>query len=239
VAEFGSGSGRKTAGLLRALPQRPTYHPIDVSTAALVACTRELAEITTVVPEAADYDAGLTRVLAQRASHERLLLLFLGSTIGNFPPAEALAFLRSTRGRLRPGDALLLGADLVKDVATLITAYDDPTGVTAAFNRNVLGRINRELGADFDLANFAHEARYERDAQRIEMHLRARSAARIAIPGAGLTIELAPGETLWTESSHKFTERGIDRLVAEAGWLSAQRWIDPVWAFAETLLLVP
>lgn len=239
VAEFGSGSGRKTAVLLRALKPRPVYHPIDVSAAALLMCSRELAGVATVLPEEGDYLVGLARVLAQRPAGERLLLLFLGSTLGNFRPDDGLAFLRTVRSRLRAGDALLLGADLIKDARALILAYDDPTGVTAAFNRNLLGRINRELGANFELGNYRHEARYERDAQRIEMHLRARCAAHVEIPGAGLGIDLAPGETLWTESSHKFTERGLDRLAAEAGWLVACRWTDSAWPLAETLLVVP
>jgi uncharacterized SAM-dependent methyltransferase len=134
-----------------------------------------------------------------------------------------------------PGDSLLLGADLVKDAPTLLRAYDDSLGVTAAFNLNLLARINRELAGQFDLAQFAHEARYNDRQSRIEMHLRSRVAQRVAIDALDLTVSFARGETIWTESSHKFRPEGIGRMGEQAGWLMSRQWIDRDWGFAETL----
>lgn len=236
VVELGCGSGAKTGALLHALSGRVAYHPIDVSAAALTMCVRALEGVTAIEPEEGEYLAGLARVLARRRAGERVLLLFLGSTIGNFEPAAAREFLAALHTLLQAGDALLLGADLVKPAAVLVAAYDDPTGVTAAFNRNLLGRLNRELGADFDLRNYAHEARWNAAAARIEMHLRATRRARVAIPGAELVVELAAGETIWTESSHKFTPAGLAALAAASGWQVAAEWHDESWPFAELLL---
>jgi len=235
IAEFGSGSGRKTAHLLRALGGRAAYHPIDVSTTALDACQRELRGLAPVLPETGDYLAGLAQVLHQRQPGERLLVLFLGSSLGNFSPREASEFLAATALGLQPGDALLLGVDLARDPALLIPAYDDGAGVTAAFNRNVLGRINRELGADFVLRDFAHEARWNAAASRVEMHLRARRALRASIPGAGIEVEFACDETLWTESSYKFSLPALDQVATRTGWRPAQAWIDSTWPCAELL----
>ena len=131
-------------------------------------------------------------------------MLFLGSTIGNFDRPAGDEFLRSIRGILRPGDALLLATDLVKPASVMKLAYDDPAGVTAAFNKNLLARINRELDADFDLANFTHEARYDEKERRVEMHLRSTVWQRVAIRKAGFQCYMREGETIWTESSHKY-----------------------------------
>jgi L-histidine Nalpha-methyltransferase len=165
-------------------------------------------------------------------------VLFLGSTIGNFEPEEAADFLASVRECLEPGDALLLGTDLVKPAEQMLEAYDDPAGVTAAFNLNLLGRINRELDGDFDLRQFEHVARYEPDAQRIEMHLRSHCHQAVNIRKADLLVEFVPGETIWTESSHKFRPEQIARLAREAGFRLERQWIDCEWPFAENLLRV-
>jgi uncharacterized SAM-dependent methyltransferase len=142
------------------------------------------------------------------------------------------------RACLMPGDALLLGADLVKPVARMLLAYDDPAGVTAAFNRNLLARINRELNADFALRSFAHEARWDTRYQRIEMHLRSLKAQRVSIRGAGFEYELRKDETIWTESCHKFHAGEIREMGAAAGFECQAQWLDDTWPFAETLLTV-
>ena len=237
VAELGSGSGTKTRLLLEALGGRPVYTPIDVSAAALQKCASEVGHTARVVPFTGAYLEGLEEASARRSRRTRLLVLFLGSTIGNFERREAEGFLAGVRARLRPGDALLLGADLEKPVAQLLDAYDDPTGVTAAFNLNLLARINRELGASFDLRAFAHEARYDSTARRIEMHLVSRARQSVAIPAAGVTVELAACETILTEHSHKFDAAEVAAMARRTGWLPEAQWIDAEWPFAETLLV--
>jgi uncharacterized SAM-dependent methyltransferase len=190
-----------------------------------------------VVPLESSYLDGLRAVTERRCPGDTLLVLFLGSTIGNFQPDDALEFLYSVRTHLNPGDALLLGTDLVKPVGQLLTAYDDPVGVTAAFNLNLLSRINRELGGDFDLRSFVHQARYREAEQRIEMHLRSRVAQSVSIPAADLTISFKAGETICTEASHKFRIEQIPDIARAAGFRLAQQWIDCEWPFAENLLL--
>jgi dimethylhistidine N-methyltransferase len=234
VAELGSGSGRKTRYLLEAL-DHPCYQPIDVSEAALDLCVAQLRDSATVIPIHASYLDGLSQIAAQRRESGPMLVLFLGSTIGNFDRLEADLFLHRVRHFLRPGDGLLLGTDLVKPAHQLIAAYDDPTGVTAAFNKNVLARINRELDANFNLENFQHEARYQAEAQRIEMHLRSTESQMVNIRTAGLMIRFHRGETIWTESSHKFRPDDLDHMAGEAGFSSQARWIDREWPFAENL----
>lgn len=239
VAELGCGSGRKTVPILESLRARSgraiRYFPIDISTAALHACARELASYAAVTPLEASYLDGIARVAALRDPSQPLLVLFLGSTIGNFDISCAVEFLAALHARLNPGDALLLGADLVKPIPQMLLAYDDPTGVTAAFNRNILGRINRELGADFDLTAYEHEARYHEPAQRIEMHLRARSRQRVSIPDSSLRIIIEAGETIWTESSHKFLLPDLDAIARDSGFHPVSRWVDPQWPFAMNL----
>jgi uncharacterized SAM-dependent methyltransferase len=166
---------------------------------------------------------------------ERALILFLGSTIGNFGRGQAGPFLRSLLSGAQPGDTLLLGADLVKPEEVLVRAYNDSLGVTAAFNLNVLQRINRELGADFDASRFAHEAVWNARGLRIEMHLRSRSRQRARIAAIGKEIRFRAGETIWTESSHKFRPEQIRRMGERAGWHFRRRWTDAEWPFAETL----
>jgi dimethylhistidine N-methyltransferase len=237
--ELGSGSGAKTRTILEAATRRGpvTYLPIDISCAALDRCAKTLSSMSAVrvEPIEATYFEGIELALSHRRGAESAMVLFLGSTIGNFNRAEAALFLRQLRSHLRPGDSLLLGADLVKPRDRLLLAYDDPAGVTAAFNLNLLGRINRELGGHFDLAQFAHEARYNERHSRVEMHLRSRIAQQVRIDALDLTVSFARGETIWTESSHKFRTEDIARLGERAGWTCARQWVDREWGFAETL----
>jgi L-histidine Nalpha-methyltransferase len=240
VAELGSGSGRKTRWVLEALARQSAvrYHPIDVSAAALARCRVELGEVARVeiATHESDYLEGLSAVAGERGD-EDLLVLFVGSTIGNFERAAADDFLAAVRGVLRPGDALLLGTDLVKEVPRMLAAYDDAAGVTAAFNRNLLVRINRELLADFDPRRFDHEVRWDAGSRRIEMHLRSRGAQRIAIRAAELEIRFRDGETIWTESSHKYRPDEPAKLALRAGFRCAAQWSDAEWPFAESLLV--
>jgi dimethylhistidine N-methyltransferase len=239
VLELGSGSGSKTRSLLEAAADRAfvEYAPIDVSVSALKNCKISLGGIARVhiAPVEGSYLEGLERALAGRRGEERALVLFLGSTIGNFARTEATPFLAEVRRRVRPGDTLLLGADLVKPEEQLLCAYDDSLGVTAAFNLNVLGRINRELGGEFELARFRHEARWNERGSRIEMHLRSRVAQRVAVSALECEIPFRAGETIWTESSHKFRPEQIRRMGERAGWRFERQWSDAEWPFAETL----
>jgi L-histidine N-alpha-methyltransferase len=235
VAELGSGSGSKTRHILEALASRVVaYHPIDVSSAALARCEKELASYALVSPIGASYLDGLRDAATQRTG-EGLLVLFLGSSIGNFERGPGLECLRGIRRQLRPGDALLLGADLVKDPETMLLAYDDPTGVTAAFNLNLLGRVNRELGGTFDLRTFDHEARYNASERRIEMHVRSRVQQTVTIPGADCSVSFDSGETIWTESSHKYDLSEIDAMAEASGFAVSAQWVDREWPFVESL----
>jgi dimethylhistidine N-methyltransferase len=239
LIELGSGSGSKTRALLEVGARRNfvEYLPIDISRAALNSCKVTLNGIPRVHirPVEAGYIEGLERGIRDCRPGEPALILFLGSTIGNFARTEAAAFLAEVRRRVRPGDSLLLGADLVKPAEVLIRAYDDPLGVTAAFNLNVLGRMNRELEGEFDLSRFQHEAVWNSRASRIEMHLRSRVAQRVTIGALGREIRFRAGETVWTESSHKFRPEQIRRMGERAGWRFARQWLDQEWPFAETL----
>jgi L-histidine Nalpha-methyltransferase len=239
VAELGSGSGQKTRWLLEALArrQRVNYYPIDISGSALSRCRQELAQIdrVSIVGFESAYLEGLQEVVARRRDDERLLVLFLGSTIGNFDRPAGEQFLREVRMILKEGDALLLATDLEKPVAVLERAYDDFAGVTAAFNKNLLARINRELGGDFDLANFEHVARYDESERRVEMHLRSKIWQRIAIRAAGFRFYMHEGETIWTESSHKYDSNEVIRIGEAAGYRCEGQWFDSEWAFAQSL----
>lgn len=239
VAELGSGSGRKTRWLLEALARRQplTYYPIDISRAALARCEQELGQIdsVSVVGFERAYLDGLLEVAARRRRGERLLVLFLGSTIGNFDRPAGEEFLREVRRILAPEDALLLATDLEKPVPQLVLAYDDPLGVTAAFNLNLLGRLNRELGADFDLARFRHWARWDERERRIEMHLVSTADQAVSIPGANLTARFREGETIWTESCHKYNLEEVAAMAARTGYRCAAQWVDAEWPFAQSL----
>jgi L-histidine N-alpha-methyltransferase len=231
VAEFGSGSGRKTRVVLETLAPAD-YFPIDLSAHALEKCRRELHRLTRVEPIEASYLNGLDRI-ARNGSP--MLVLFLGSTIGNFDARCRTDFLRQARARLRPGDALLIGCDLVKPVTTMLDAYDDPSGVTSSFNLNLLGRINRELGGDFDLRAFSHQAIWNDDERRIEMHLRSRADQTVTVREAQFECSFRTGETIWTESSHKFEAAEIAEIARESGFTQQAQWIDETWPFAECL----
>jgi len=239
VTELGSGSGRKTRWLLEALARGGpvTYYPIDISAAALARCKFELSGIGPigVVGLEQSYLDGLAEVAVRRTGGEALLVLFLGSTIGNFERGAGEDFLRAIRASLSPGDGLLLGTDLVKPPARLIAAYDDPTGVTAAFNLNLLARINRELAGNFSLRQFAHEARYDERRHRIEMHLVSTRHQTVSIPGAGITATFEKGESIWTEACHKFQLEELEGIAERTGFRSRAQWVDPQWPFAESL----
>jgi len=164
-----------------------------------------------------------------------MILILLGSNLGNFDTPAAAAFLARIRHALAPGDLLLLGADLVKPEPDLLLAYDDPLGVTAAFNLNLLVRINRELQGTFDLRTFAHRAVWDTDRQRIEMHLVARAPVEISIPAADSVVSFRRGEWIWTESSYKYTPDQIVDMGAEANFAASEQWIDDDAKFALTL----
>ena len=238
VIELGSGVGQKTRHLLEAIGNPLRYYPIDVSADALARCERDLSDIAEVHPLVQSYLDGMARATAERRPGESFLVMFLGSTIGNFERKCALEFLRDLRRALLPGDMLLIGADLVKDRDRMLVAYDDPTGVTGAFNLNLLGRINRELGGDFQLRAFEHEARWNEEQHRIEMHLRSRFDQTAVIAEADLTVTFQAGETIWTESSHKFQLSELNAMAEEAGFRVEDQWIDPDWPFAENLWAV-
>jgi L-histidine Nalpha-methyltransferase len=241
VAELGSGTGKKTRWILEALSrrQRTYYYPIEISPSALAACEKELGQIdlVSIVGYEKPYLEGLRAVVNGRDSQEHLLVLFLGSTIGNFDRAAGDAFLREVRAILRAGDAMLLGTDLEKSAAVQILAYDDPAGVTAAFNMNLLARINRELGADFDLKQFRHEARWNAAERRIEMHLKSMRVQTVSIPAADFQVMFAAGETIWTESSHKYQPAEVVAMAERTGFRCDGQWIDEEWPFAQNLLI--
>lgn len=242
VAELGSGTGAKTRWILEALSRRQpvTYYPIDISRTALSRCSQELGGIDSVsiVGFERAYLDGLLDVASRRKPGERLLVLFLGSTIGNFDRPAAAQFLREVRHILHSGDGLLLATDLEKSVSDLVLAYDDPARVTAAFNLNLLARINRELDGDFDLRFFEHEARYNTTHRRIEMHLRSTRKQTVHILGASLNVDFEDGETIWTESSHKYRCEEAADLGSEAGFHCEAQWEDAEWPYAQSLFLV-
>ncbi|THA35197.1 L-histidine N(alpha)-methyltransferase [Streptomyces sp. A1277] len=237
LVELGSGSSEKTRYLLDALPELHTYVPVDVSESALRgAADALLAERPQLSVHAliADFTAGLSLpdVPGPR------LVAFLGGTLGNLLPQERAVFLKSVRSLLAPGDALLLGTDLVKDEKVLVAAYDDAAGVTAAFNRNVLSVVDRELGADFSLEDFAHVARWNPHEEWIEMRLRARRALTVKIPQLDLVVPFDAGEELRTEVSAKFREDGVRRELAGAGLRLTHWWTDSGDRFALSLATV-
>src|ERR1700680_494381 len=222
VAELGSGSGKKTRWMLEALSrhQQVSYCPIEISRTALTMCKRELGDIDSVriLGFEREYLDGLMEVAARRKKGEQLLVLFLGSTIGNFEHPADVKFLRQIRETFEAGDALLVGTDLEKPIHQLIDAYNDSLGVTAAFNLNLLARINRELDANFNLEQFEHVARFNQDVGSVEMHIRSRKKQTVTIPAAGLSVTFFERETIWTESSHKYSLGEISRIAAGAGF---------------------
>ena len=243
LTELGCGSGEKLAMIAEALRlrRRPVaVHLIDISPSALELSERTLGalEHVSVVGHRATYEEGLRHAARQRPERGAMLVLFLGSNLGNFDPPAAREFLDQIRGSLRPGDGLLLGADLVKPEAELMLAYDDPLGLTAAFNKNLLLRLNTELLADFDLRAFDHRAVWNAEARRMEMHLVSRRAQTARIPRAGIEVSFAEGEAIWTESSYKYDAAEITALGEARGFRCHEQWIDPDARFALTLFLV-
>jgi dimethylhistidine N-methyltransferase len=243
VVELGAGSADKTRLLLAAAVARQgtvIYEPVDVSASALeMARERIEREIdgVTVEPRVMDYVHEFETEFAERhepergGRRERRLVLFIGSSIGNFEPWEAAELLRMVRKGLQPGDGLLLGTDRVKDEATLLAAYDDFAGVTAAFNLNLLTRLNRELGAEFDLESFEHRAIWNEAASRIEMHLESRVAQRVRLSGIDrggrdFEVEFAEGESIHTENSYKYRPGQAEAMMAAAGFKPVESWTD-------------
>ncbi|MGB2607024.1 MAG: L-histidine N(alpha)-methyltransferase [Candidatus Sulfotelmatobacter sp.] len=241
VAELGSGSGKKTRQILEALcrRQRTRYYPIEISRSALVMCERELSDIDciSILGFEREYLDGLLEVAAERRPGQHLLVLFLGSTIGNFDRSAGIQFLAQVRSILQSGDSLLLGTDLLKSTAQLLSAYDDELGVTAAFNLNLLVRINRELDANFNLAHFEHVARINDEDRSVEMHLRSKCRQTVHIPAAEFSVEFLEGEAIWTESSHKYSPEEVIHMARTTGFRCEAQWIDEQWPFAENLLI--
>ncbi len=230
LVELGPGSGDKVAALLDVLDTdvSPTVHLVDISDAALAAAARALSHRPrlTVVPHHTTYEEGLSEVRHHPRSAGRTLALFLGSNIGNFDPPGADAFLKNIRATLAVGDALLLGADLVRSESDLRLAYDDPLGVTAAFNRNLLVRVNRELGADFDIGSFSHRAVWNESASRIEMHLVSLRRQRVQVPASHLDLTFEEGEIIWTESSYKYQPDDVREMLCRAGFDELEYWTE-------------
>jgi L-histidine N-alpha-methyltransferase len=253
IVELGAGTASKTGILLRALTRRqPTvlYEPIDISPTALDEASAQLESAIpnlTVRPRVANYVTDSFTI--ERPADTRVLALYIGSSIGNFSPGEARHILITLRAQLRPGDALLLGTDLApcppeathpaKSPSTLLAAYNDKRGVTGAFNRNILARLNRDLGADFRPDQFAHRALWNHTRSRIEMHLRSLVPQRVTIPansaGPDLHLNFFTGETIHTENSYKFDPATIATLLADTGFTTTRTFTDPASLFAVTL----
>ncbi|MGX9963072.1 L-histidine N(alpha)-methyltransferase [Roseomonas sp. F4] len=236
VVEFGPGDGVKAVQLLHALDAPRAYLPVDIAAEWLDQVAARVGQAfpgLPVLPVVADFTAPFDLPAHAGGSAARLGF-FSGSTIGNFEPAEAVSFLARARATLGKGGRLLLGADLVKAEALLEAAYDDAAGVTAAFNLNLLARLNREAGADFDLDGFVHQARWNRALERIEMHLVSRHVQAVAL--GGQTIRFARGESIHTESSHKYRPERLRAMAAAAGWRDAAMWSDPAGMFSVWLL---
>jgi dimethylhistidine N-methyltransferase len=239
LIEYGSGATQKVRPLLDALELPAAYTPVDISGEHLDAAAQRLAsaypdiEVTAIV---ADYSRPFSVPTPRRSAATRAAL-FLGSTIGNFTPEEAMLFLRQAARRLSGGGCMLLGADLRKDPARLHAAYNDAAGVTAQFNLNLLARINRELAGNFDLDGFAHYAFYNPPLGRIEMHLVSRRSQRVTV--AGRSFAFGEGESLHTENSYKFTVEGMQNLARQAGFEPEDVWFDEEKLFSLHLLRAP
>lgn len=229
MIELGAGTATKTGLLLKAAVRRQaevTYHAIDVSGTALDEAKRRIeAELegVAVVPRVGDYTEGLGEI---DANGQRRMVLYIGSSIGNFEPGDSLQLLRDIRKELNAGEKLLLGVDMVKDREILLNAYDDAAQVTAAFNKNVLTRINRELGANFNLNLFRHRARWNEECSRIEMHLESLIGQRVSIPALELEVKLQRGETIHTENSYKFRDESVIEMLERADFHLSDHWTD-------------
>lgn len=244
VVELGSGAARKTRFLLDPLTTRQPdleYVPVDLDDSMMERSARDLLSeyprlrVTAIRSDLTRPSAALALLPAVEC---RTVVLFLGSTIGNFDPDAAVALLRDLHSALTAGDALLLGADLRKAREVLEPAYDDPLGVTATFNLNLLGRINRELGGHFDLGAFRHHAFYDETLGRIEMHLVSRRSQRVAIDALGLSVDFADGESIHTENSWKHDDASLARLASAAGFTIVEKWTDSRGWFADVLMRV-
>jgi L-histidine N-alpha-methyltransferase len=242
LVEFGSGSARKTRILIEAALRRQarlSYHPIDISPSALLLSATDLIATHArlhVTAYACDYFEVLAS--ARLRTSQRVLALFLGSNIGNYEPAEAVELLRAMSRSFKLGDALLLGADLKKEARVLELAYNDPTGVTQAFNKNLLGRINRELGGTFDLDGFAHVATYDPERGSVDSYLEAQREQHVTIGDLDLAVDFAAGERIHTESSLKFSEADIAELARQGGFRLVRRWTDEGERFSLNLLVI-
>jgi L-histidine Nalpha-methyltransferase len=239
IIELGPGSGEKLAALVDAGHAGPGHldlRLVDISASALELSSQVLSALPNVSVSTyeAEYEAGLAAASAETRSGGALAL-FLGSNIGNFDRPGADEFLRSIRASLMQGDMLLLGADLVKPERDLLLAYDDPLGVTAAFNRNLLVRINRELGGKFDVGAFAHRAIWSARQSRVEMHLVSLARQHVTVELANCDFVIEEGESIWTESSYKYTPDEIARALEQAGFKIVEQWIDEAGGFALTL----
>lgn len=242
IVELGAGSCTKTSLLLRAAVERQDtvlYEPVDVSATALVEAQERLErdiDGVLVCPRVCDYTRSFS--LDPPFYGERRLVLYIGSSIGNFEIREASALLRQVRTHLQPGDSILLGVDLVKDLDTLHAAYDDAARVTAAFNLNILERMNRELGADFDLEAFAHRAEWNPEHSRMEMHLDSLRPQTVRIPALDLRVRFAAGESIHTENSYKYRPGQAESLLRAAGFEAETTWTDENGWFAVCLAKV-
>ncbi|HET9282764.1 MAG TPA: L-histidine N(alpha)-methyltransferase [Candidatus Angelobacter sp.] len=241
LVELGAGSASKTQVLIQALLRRQLradFYPVDVSSSALQGALASLNghfPRLRVSPIVADYTHHLPDL---KQLPGRKLVLFLGSTIGNFEPEEAEKFLRNVRGSLQKGDALLIGFDLIKDADVLDAAYNDAQGVTARFNKNMLVRINRELGGSFDVDSFEHVAFWNKRKSRIEMHLESQYEQTVWIEDLGRGFHFEQGERIHTENSYKFSLRLIRQLLKNGGFKLEKSWTDPQGWFCESLARV-
>ena len=240
IVELGGGNGEKLAILAAALQhlgRGAKVHLIDISSTALELSERTLGRFPHValVGHRSTYELGLRGAAAQRKADETMMVLFLGSNLGNFDPAPAHELLCQIRKALRGGDLLLLGADLVKLEADLLLAYDDPLQVTAAFNKNLLVRLNRELQAEFDLDRFDHRAIWNAAESRVEVHLVSHCEQEVRIPSADCLVHFTEGESIWTESSYKYEPATVVAMGAAAGFRGRDQWIEPDTRFALTL----
>lgn len=242
LVELGSGNGSKMLSLLSNWQfgqQSPVVHFVDISPAALELSTLNLSQYNdslTVVPHESTYEKGLEAALAERDERDTALVLFLGSNIGNLNQQDAEHFLKNIRTRSRPGDRFLLGTDLVKPECDLLMAYDDPLGVTAAFNKNLLARLNRELDADFDLSQFNHRVVWNAAASRVESYLESQIDQVVCLTGADCCVSLSAGERIWTESSYKYEPETVIAMCEGVGFTQQAQWIDSDSQFALTLL---
>jgi L-histidine N-alpha-methyltransferase len=241
LVEMGSGSASKTRLIIEALLREQddlVFMPVDISVTALESSSRILLQSypgLSIEAYAADYFAGLAEL--GKTERGRTLALFLGSNISNFNYQEAIDFLKAMRTVLKKGDALLLGADLKKDPAILEAAYNDALGVTSAFNLNVLSRINRELGANFDLPSFKHHAFYNVEKGRIEIYIQSLVDQKVRVEKLDLEVEFTAGELIHTENSHKYDHAGMERLAKATGFVHTRSWFDSQERFSSNLLM--